>query len=55
MNEYIYGRKYFDIYYEDNSKNIENYVLNEERDKSRIYKQIANIFKIPSKQFEGPK
>ena len=55
MNEYIYGRKYFDIYYEDNSKNIENYVLNEERDKSRIYKQIANIFKIPSKQFEGAK
>ena len=55
MTEYIYGRKYFDIYYEDNSKNIENYVLNEERDKSRIYKQIANIFKIPSKQFEGAK
>ena len=30
-------------------------VRNEERDKSRIYKQIANIFKIPSKQFEGAK
>ncbi len=55
IDEYIHGKKYFDIYYEDKEKNKDNYVLDKDYDSSRIYKQIADIFKTPSKKFIGAK
>lgn len=55
IDEYIHGKRYFDIYYKDDEKNRENYVLDKAYDSPRIYKQIADIFKTPSKKFIGAK
>lgn len=53
IDEYIHGKKYFDIYYEDKNKNRDNPILDKDYDKSRIYKQLSSIFKIPNKKFDG--
>lgn len=53
IDEYIHGKNYFDIYYEDKNKNRDNNILDKDYDKSRIYKQLSSIFKIPNKKFDG--